>query len=219
MWLGGGGGSAAVSRERRRGRRARGFVCSAEPPVLGSGPGGVVPCEEGRAPLPPPTLFHIGIVSLAVVCGEGAAPPTQGEVLYRNNAGLGAQGGPPRVPGAQVQAGCPLWLRLHFPGCPCGAAHVRQLLLPPRHRITLAWPEPPGLSLGGRQLHKTLPLIPPVVPPVDGAEPRSRLTSGLGVVASACPVAVPCRGWLGLWGLCRGVEFCRLCLAHGGHQA
>lgn len=116
---GGAGGSAAVSRQRRRG--ARGFVCSAEPPVLGSGPGGVVPREEGRGP----PASHTGMV-LAVACGEGAAPPTRGEALDRNNAGWGRRGDPPcaRSAGAGgLPAPAPTTLpRLPVRGGTCAAA-------------------------------------------------------------------------------------------------
>lgn len=65
------------------------FVCSAEPPVLGSGPGGVVPRGEGRGSPSP----HTRIVPVAFACGDGAAPRTRGEALDRNNAGLGGAGG------------------------------------------------------------------------------------------------------------------------------
>lgn len=124
---GGAGGSAVVSREQRRGRGARGFVCSAEPPVPGSGPGGVVLGEEGRGPPTP----HIRIVLVAAACEEGAVPPTWARLWIGTMRGWGGAGETPRVPGAQVQAGCLLQLQLHFPGCPCGAPHVRQLPPPP----------------------------------------------------------------------------------------
>lgn len=195
----GAGGSAAVSRERWRGWGRWSLSAPRSRPCWGRGPGALSPVGRGAAP--PPRTHELS--RWLLLAGMGRLPVHGVRLWIGTMRGWGARGGAPRVPGAQVQAGCPLRLRLHFPGCPCGAAHVRQLPPPPRHRITPARPEPPGLSLGGRQLHKTLAVIPPAVPPLDGAEPRSRLTSGLGVVARACVAAVPCC-WLRFWGLCRG---------------
>lgn len=70
---GGAGGSASVSREWRREWGARGFVCSAEPPVLGSGPGGVVPREEGRGP---PLPAYMNSPGGCCLWGGGGTPYT-----------------------------------------------------------------------------------------------------------------------------------------------